>query len=183
MEEIIINYPVIWENEYRLKGLVSEWIDEFPKMFDDYLNWFTLKNSLSTRPGTLDLFAQYALMYLLRKDYGIHSLTWYALCLKNQNYVNRDQCQGYWSIMKKYMGDDNFVKLRSSIQKAIIIKDPFTGEPDLFCWNLKADLWFFAEAKRRSEPIGKHQHKWFQICENITGEKVKIYRLEAKLPT
>jgi hypothetical protein len=79
MEEIIIKYPESWEHEYKQKGFVFKWIDEFPKMFEDYLNCCTLKNSLNTRLGILDLFAQYGLMYLLRKDYGFHSLTWFKM--------------------------------------------------------------------------------------------------------
>lgn len=179
MEEIVINYPLTWENEYRANGLVTRWIDEYPKMFDDYFKSPKLQNSLSCRAGTLDLFAQYALMYLLRKHHGFHSLTWFKMGLTSQKSKNWERSQKYWHIMKKWMQDNNFEKLRSSILDAGL-GGGFTGESDLFCWKPKGGQWFFAEAKR-SDSLGKHQYKWFQICEDVTGVKVKIYRLAPKL--
>lgn len=175
MEEIIIKYPESWEREYREKGFVSKWIDEFPKMFEDYLNCCTLRNSLSTRLGTLDLFAQYCLMYLLRKDCGFHSLTWFKMGLTNQKSINWHRSQKYWRIMTKWMGDNNFEKLRSSILDAGL-GGGFKGEPDLFCWKSKTGKWFFAEAKNKDH-LSETQLKWFQISENLTGSKVKVYRL------
>jgi hypothetical protein len=173
MEEIIIYYPIAWENEYRLKGLVSKWFDEFPKLYDDYLN----KKSLSCNPGTLDLFAQYALMYLIKKNHGFHSLTWFKMGLKSQKSKNWERSQKCWHIMSKCMGSVNFERLRSSILDAGLGGDGgFRGEPDLFCWKPGTGDWYFAEAKK-SDSLGKYQYTWFHICEKVTGHKVKIYRL------
>jgi hypothetical protein len=52
--------------------------------------------------------------------------------------------------MKKWMGDNNFEKLRSSILDAGLGGDGgFKGEADLFCWKSKTGEWFFAEAKKK----------------------------------
>jgi len=56
--EIQVNYPIEWEDEYRKTGFIQEWRDKYPRQFEDYKS--------STQIGTLDLFAQYALMYILR---------------------------------------------------------------------------------------------------------------------
>lgn len=180
--EINIKYNKEWENEYRQEGLVAKWINEFPDLFKDYLNCFTLENSLSTKHWTLDLFPQYALMYLLRKKHGFCSLTWFALGLASQKSKNWERSQRYWQTMKKFMGDNNFDKLRSAILDAGLGGDGgFRGEPDLFCWKQRTGEWFFAEAKKGSEHLGNHQPKWFQICEDTVGIKVKIYRLVPEL--
>jgi hypothetical protein len=102
-------------------------------------------------------------------------LTWFKLGLTNQKSINWHRSQKYWRIMKKRMGDNNFEKLRSAILDAGL-GGGFKGEPDLFCWKPRTDDWYFAEAKK-SDSLGKHQYTWFQICEKVTGHKVKIYRL------
>jgi len=59
-------YPRAWEEEYRNSRVVAEWCRNCPDLFD--------KNNQGKRlPGTLQYFAQYALMYLFHHDEGAPS--------------------------------------------------------------------------------------------------------------
>jgi len=131
----------------------------------------------STRPGTLDLFAQYALIFLLRRDEGIWSITWYKLGDTSTRSKNRERTQKYWEIMERWMGRENFHILQSAIQNSGF--GTFKGEPDLFCWHPKTGHWFFAEAKRRDR-LTKSQMEWINVCRQALGEQVQIrvYRLK-----
>ena len=83
--------------------------------------------------------------------------------------------------MKHWMGETFFNKLKAELMEADLYGgEGIKGEPDLFCWNQKTREWFFAEAKGKNDNIGKYQYKWFDICEDITGKNVKIYRLAPK---
>lgn len=77
--EFTLTSPREWEEEYKKDGYVTQWITEYPSLFKDYLGWFREPRSLSSKLGTLDVFCQYALMSLLKRDQCVHSITW--LCL------------------------------------------------------------------------------------------------------
>ena len=164
--EIRIDYPVEWESEYRNIGTVALWHQEFPTLYES--------ERLSTRPGTLDLFAQYALQYLLRKNHDIESLTWYKLASTSPSAVNRSRTDAAWAKMRAVMGS-RFDTLQQAILAAGF--QHFTGEPDLFCWD-DSGRWFFAEAKR-SDRLSAKQLRWFQVCRNALGEDadIRVFRL------
>ncbi len=153
-----------------------------PSLFKDYLGWFREPESLSSKLGTLDVFCQYALMYLLKRDQCLHSITWFCLGC-DPKYKKWRKIQHFWNIMRQKMGADKFEALCARIHRNIRSKvsDPFAGEPDLFCWHPGSTIWFFAEAKRGNEPLTKHQPLWFKICEEVTGQAVRIYRLAATI--
>src|SRR5207237_705143 len=134
---------------------------------------------LSSRLRTLDLFAQYALQYLLRKREGIESITWLKLGNSvSPRSVNRKRTLTHWGVMCSHMGDNNFDILQSAIRAAGL--KGFTGEPDLFCWDNQRH-WFFAEAKLR-DSLSENQRKWIEVCRKAFGERadVRMYRLVPK---
>ena len=106
--EIQIYYPPEWEDEYKRNGAIAIWSQEFPEMFDGSCG--THKPPYA-RTGTLENFPNYALMYLLQKNHGVHSITYFRLGSKASKDGNRLQV-----IMRKWMGDAAFEKLRSAIQ-------------------------------------------------------------------
>jgi len=166
--EIPIYYPPDWEDEYKRNRAIAIWSEEFPEMFDGSCG--THKPPYA-RTGTLENFPNYALMYLLRKNHGVYSITYFRLGSKASKDGNRLQV-----IMRKWMGDAAFEKLRSAIQA-----DPklwgFKGEPDLFCWHPETRVWFFAEAKGKDRLL-ESQHKWFRICrDTIPGVDIRVYRV------
>jgi hypothetical protein len=169
--EIDLAYPPSWEKAYRENGTVSVWHDEFPDLFRSC--------GYSARLGTLDLFPQYALMYLLRKQWGVMSVTWYSLADTSKKSKNRERTLAAWAIMRKWMGEATFDALRSALLAAGF--SGFTGEPDLFCWHPESGKWFFAEAKG-SDKLTKSQHKWFQVCRSALGDStdIRVYRLRPK---
>ena len=69
LEETIFYYPVQWEERFRKRNLLNQWVEEFPEEFDIISG---MRNHRSTDRG-LSLFPQYALMYILLKDYGKQS--------------------------------------------------------------------------------------------------------------
>jgi hypothetical protein len=166
--EHILTYPEPWEKEYRNTRRVKEWKQKFPDQFEDWM--------CSTRPGTLDLFAQYALMFLLRRDGAFWSITWYKLGDTSTRSKNRERTQKYWEIMECWMGHENFHILQSAIRKGGF--GTFKGEPDLFCWNPKTGNWFFAEAKGRDR-LTESQKEWISICRQALGDhvQIRVYRL------
>jgi hypothetical protein len=167
-EEYILKYPSTWEDEYRKSGFVQKWRDEYPALFEDYKG--------STRLETLDLFPQYALMFLLRRDQGIRSITWYKLASTPEKSKNKAITLKHWEIMRHWMGRDNFEHLRTKLRENGF-KD-FTGEPDLFCWEPGTGTWFFAEAKGKDR-LSVSQLKWFTTCREALGElaDIHVYRL------
>jgi hypothetical protein len=138
-------------------------------MFKDYEG--------STRTGTLELFPQYALMYLLRQDKGIGSITWYKLADTSKKSKNKERTRRYWALMQEWMGQDRFKHLQKCLRENGF--KTFAGEPDLFCWNPKTKRWFFAEAKGKDKLI-KSQIKWFKICREALGDlaDIRVYQLK-----
>ena len=171
--EIIVKYPKDWETEYKSTGFVSQWRCDYKNMFKDY------PARTGKECGTMQLFAQYALIYLLWKQYSIHSLTWYKIADISPRSKNRERTDRYWTIMKKWMGESHFLRL----QKYIINKGFKTikGEPDLFCWNPKSGEWFFAEAKRK-DGLTPYFRRWAEICRTTLGDSadIRVYRLIAE---
>jgi hypothetical protein len=169
MEEHKLGYPSQWQNEYRKTGFVWLWRSDYPELFEDYLG--------STRRGTLDLFPQYALMYLIRRDQGIHSITWYKLASRPDHSKNKERTLKYWGIMKRWMGHSNFDLLQDALHEKGF--RGFAGEPDLFCWEPKTGRWFFGEAKG-GDALTKTEVDWFQVCLEALGDVVSIhvYRLQ-----
>ena len=126
-KEHILKYPGTWEDEYRKTGFIQLWRDKYPGLFEDHKG--------AARLGILDLFAQYALMFLLRREQGIRSITWYKLASMPERARNRDRTLKYWAIMQEWMGQANFRSLQNSLRENGFKN--FTGEPDLFCWDPK----------------------------------------------
>ncbi len=176
LEERRLFYPKSWEAEYRKHGHVREWLRRYPQLYG-FTTAAKRRGMLSARPQTLDLFAQYALQFLLRESDLAESITWYKLRLNPDEAVDRDRVLEHWRTMKKVMGSAKFNRL----QRAIVADSSgsLTGEPDLFCWTPDG-RWFFAEAKR-ADAIGPHQRRWFAICEKALGEGVdiRVYRVKA----
>ena len=166
--EHTVTYPAIWEEEYKNSGTIKLWREVFPDQFEEWMG--------STRLGTMDLFPQYALMFLLRSRQGINSITWYELADTSKSSKNMDRRMNYWSIMRKWMGAANFAILQTSLHKEGFTS--FKGEPDLFCWEPDTGKWFFAEAKGKDRLLNS-QLQWFRVCKNALGElsDIRIYRL------
>lgn len=130
----------------------------------------------STRLETMDLFSQYALMFLLRKRQGINSITWYNLSDVSKTSIRMERTMRYWQIMQEWMGAVNFKTLQVSLHENGF--KSFKGEPDLFCWEPDSKKWFFAEAKRKDR-ISKTQIAWFEVCQKALGElsDIRVYQL------
>ena len=143
---------------------MSAWIAEFPDLFYSGMG-------ISPQPGTLKLFAQYSLMYLLRKRYGARSITFYQLSDTSKNSKNRNRTEEAWKTMRRWMGSTSFEALRTAVLNAGFIR--FKGEPDLFCWRPENGSWFFAEAKNHDK-LTPSQVEWFQVCQNILGGNIDI---------
>ena len=167
-EEHILKYPATWEDEYRKTGFIQLWRDKYPGLFKDHKG--------SARLGTLDLFPQYALMFLLCRDQEIQSITWYKLTSTPERSKNKDRTLRYWAIMQRWMGQEHFSFLQNRIRESGF--KGFTGEPDLFCWDLATGSWFFAEAKGRDR-LTETQLNWFRVCRQTLGNRaeIRVYRL------
>lgn len=167
-EEITIKYPLEWEDEYRATLFVDLWRTTYSDMFSDHTG--------SCNPGTLDLFPQYALMFLLRRDQGTHSITWYKIAGMNNLTKTTNLIQKRWDIMRYWMGQHLFDSLQTALRAEGLRN--FTGEPDLFCWNPDSRLWFFAEAKGK-DGLTKSEMLWFEICRKALKDlaDIRVYRL------
>ena len=167
-EEVVLKYPPHWEDEYRKTGFIKLWRDKYLGLFEDHKG--------SARLGTLDLFAQYALMFLLRREQGIRSITWYKLTSTPKRSKNKVRTLKYWAIMQELMGQQHFRSLQDRLRENGFKN--FTGEPDLFCWDAESGYWFFAEAKGRDR-LTDTQLKWFRVYREALGNapEVRIYRL------
>lgn len=167
-QEFHISYPVEWEEEYCRIGFVTLWRRSYPDMFADYSGAGVL--------GTKDLFAQYALMYLLRHDHDIQSLTWYKLCCDVVRSKEKALVLRRWKIMSEYMGEPSFTRLQTALKENGFHN--FRGEPDLFCWKEDSREWFFAEAKTKDKVLPS-QRKWFSICQSVLGSNadIRVYSL------
>lgn len=167
-----IPYPKRWEDEYKRTGFVTQWRLDYEEMFKDY------KGRTGKELGTLKLLPQYALMYLLRKHEGIHSITWYKIANVSPNSVNRERTLRYWAIMKKWMGEEDFLRLQTHLVKRGF--KTIAGEPDLFCWNPENGKWSFAEAKGQ-DGIKGSQIKWYDAChEVLPNAPICLYTLWPK---
>ena len=174
--EIPLSYPPEWEEEYRCGYFPSAWQRDYPELFDGTLDGseVCLRNT-GTR-GTLTEFCEYALMYLLRRDYGFCSLTYYELASSiypSSPVGHRRKCRQ--ETMRKWMSVSKFEALQEAIRLGI--GGRFRGEPDLFCWNPDTRVWFFAEAKGKDQ-LTEWQPKWFQVCrETLPKVDIRVYRL------
>ena len=171
--EFTYRYPKAWEAEFRASRRVQEWLDNFPWLFDKtrgVISW-------STSPKTnLADFSTYALMYLLRRDEGFESLTYFRLCSTNKKkdpYIEQIH-----TCLRQWMGSDTFERLCAAVRAAGITAQGFQGEPDLFCWNEATSSWFFAEAKG-NDRLRDSQRKWFAVCrQTIPDVTIKVCRLK-----
>jgi len=163
-----ITYPIQWEDEYKRLGYIERWRQLFPEGSPEWKG--------STRIGTLDLFPQYALMFLLETHYGIHSITWYELAATSHRSKNLTRRLNYWRIMREIMGETHFNLLQKRLHHNGFAW--LRGEPDLFCWDLATHEWFFAEAKGK-DTLKDKQLMWFRVCKEALGSSVdiRVYRL------
>jgi hypothetical protein len=167
-EEHNLSYPGIWKDEYRETGFVQMWRDRYPDLFEDHKG--------SARLGTLDLFPQYALMFLLRNEQGIRSITWYNLASTPERSKNKARTLRYWDVMQHWMGRERFISVRTKLRERGFKN--FKGEPDLFCWDPDTAGWFFAEAKG-TDRLTESQLRWFQVCREALGSlaDIRVYRV------
>jgi len=172
-QEARIEYPAAWETEYCETGTVAQWFSKFPDLF---YSGSGSPTGISGRLGTLDLFAQHALMYLLRQQLGMKSVTWLCLADTTKNSKNRDRTMAAWAQMREQMGAATFESLQSNLLSSGFTS--FKGEPDLFCWHPENGTWFFAEAKRKDKLLAT-QLQWFEICQQLlqAPEKIVVYSL------
>jgi len=109
-------------------------------------------------------------MYLLMRDEGIESLTYFRLCAKKSKAAEALQKH-----LRTRMGNESFERLRNELLSEGF--SDFVGEPDLFCWNPGNGAWFFAEAKWKDK-LTKTQPRWFRVCRRtIPKVTIKIIRL------
>jgi hypothetical protein len=74
------------------KKLLNQWVEEFPEEFNVISG---MRNHRSTDRG-LSLFPQYALMYILLKDYGVRSITWYKIAKIGAGRVDAQKIAARW---------------------------------------------------------------------------------------
>jgi len=119
-------YPAEWEDEYRETRRVRQWEREWPEQFGG-------RHTSKRKPGTLQYFAHYALMNLLRRNHGIQSITWLhigqvdrrtrRLVSAGQSWeracpgpsVKQSRTQEHWNLMREKMGGNNFDKLQEQV--------------------------------------------------------------------
>lgn len=168
LKEIIFYYPSQWEECFRRKKLLDQWVEDFPEEFDLTSG---MRGHRSTDRG-LSLLPQYALMYILLKDHGVRSITWYKIAKIKPGRVDAPKIAARWEIMRRWMGSDRF----NALQSSLVAKGfrNMRGEPDLFCWYPTTGYWFFAEAKGKGDSIKPIQRKWFDICWQTLGYYVDI---------
>lgn len=182
-DELTLTYPTAWAEEYRRNLTVACWATDFPDQFGG-------ANELrSTRPGTLDLFPQHALMYLMRRDHGMQSITWFYLAAIDRRPQSLEEpfrpnprskhcakIAGYWDTMREHIGADRFLALQRAVVSAGFRQ--FGGEPDLFCYDATG-RWFFAEAKGNDQLLDS-ERRWFECSVATLGEagRVHVYRLK-----
>lgn len=160
--------------EYRQTGNIALWLERHPDLFPRHV--LARRGRLSSRLGTLDLFAQYALQFFLRSQDGVESLTWYNLANMSPRARNRAYIDECWRKMREFMNAD-FATLQTGIVSAGF--KTLAGEPDLFCWKPTDGSWFFAEAKRKDRVLEK-QRKWAGVYRQKLPDApdIKWYGLE-----
>jgi hypothetical protein len=165
-------YPRKWEDEYRRTGTVQCWRVKYPHLFDG-----SRGIPREARPdGTLANFSTYGLMYLLKRNECIESLTYFRLCTMRKSKGGRHGSpEALQKHLRDWMGDECFERLRNALLAEGF--SDFKGEPDLFCWNQENRAWFFAEAKGKDQLI-KTQRRWFAVCrQTIPDVTIKVCRL------
>jgi len=168
--EIDYWYPHEWEEEYRRTGKVQRWLDEYHHLFDGS------RGTLKLLPdNTMSNFSTYALMYLLRRDEAIESLTYFRLCaISKSSDGRREALQKH---LRTWMGDESFESLRNALREANVSKKGFEGEPDLFCWRPGNGPCFFAEAKWKDK-LTDTQRLWFAVCRRtLPHVTIKVCRV------
>jgi hypothetical protein len=172
--EIELRYPYEWVEEFRTTGKVKCWLDNCPDLFDGRRG--TLKLSPDNMKSNL---STYALMYLLKRNESIESLTYFRLAAKTKTIDGRREA--LQEHLRTWMGNESFEKLRTAIREAKL--KGFQGEPDLFCWNHTNREWFFAEAKG-DDRLTDTQRRWFAVCRaTLPGVSIKLYRVRPLLPS
>jgi hypothetical protein len=167
-QEFNLTYPVQWEAEYKLKGFVQEWRYHFPGLFKGCRR--------SSCRDDLDFFTKYALMYLLRRDHEIHSITNYKISDTVGIANSKCRVHRHWKTMQKLMGKNNFISLQKKLREGKV-KDS-SAEPVLFCWDQIKKSWFFAETRGRDK-MAKSQQDWHRIYSEVfsNAADIKFYRL------
>ena len=167
-------YPAEWDDEYRRNGTVQRWCDDYPEIFDGsrgtYRNppGYNRKDNLST----------YALMYLLKRDEGVESLSYFRLAAKSPSSDGRREA--LQAHLRQWMGDEAFERLRNAVRRAGLNGTGFQGEPDLFCWKPTTGEWFFAEAKG-ADTLTETQRRWFAVCRQALPDVViKVCRVRPR---
>lgn len=177
-------YDPSWKTEFVANRTVRTWYRDYPDQFSS--------DPGARRPGTQQYFAQHALMYVLRRNFDVRSLTWLHLaavdpdsrrrfaggetCLHAVPKRCRDRARfekrsGQWETMRAQIGPAGFSALQSAILAGGFTG--YTGEPDLFCY--RQGTWFFAEAKTENERLGKGQEKWFRIARSLTSIECRVF--------
>jgi hypothetical protein len=106
-KETRLFYLFAWEEEYKQCGTVQIWKSEFPSTFDGSCG--TMESLPSFKSfGTLANFPNYALMYLLRKNEGIHSVTYFELGHNAKTSSTKSRRERLQGIMRKWMGGGRF---------------------------------------------------------------------------
>lgn len=163
-----------WEDEFKSATCrVEEWRDRFPDQFAERTN--------GRGQGRLGYFFQYALQYVLRRDYGISSITWMHMGAAEPSRKARNQLvpkgltgrkrSPLWDVMRQYMGNDFDRLQRTLISTGVAGKGGGTGEPDLFCFREQDAVWFFAEAKCKSDSVHESQVDWWKVAEKSLGTR------------
>jgi hypothetical protein len=158
--ERLMPYPQVWEGQYKRNGIVEEW-REFPELCDERFGKFgTCGTNMHMNKNGMGCFAEYALMYLLRKREGSHSITYFELGARLEAAIHnkrtkrvkpevarrREHLQG---ILRVWMGVADFEKLRNAIwdfnakSNYSLAQSRFKGEPDLFCYEPSSGKCFF----------------------------------------
>jgi len=164
-------YPHEWVEEYRQTGTIQQWHDDYPHIFTRERGLVETKGDNTT--GNL---STYALMYLLRRNEGFESLTYFRLVSESTDELKESR----HTLMRRWMGDKSFEQLRNAIRKENLIAGGFEGEPDLFCWHPKSHKWFFAEAKG-DDKLLPTQERWFAACREILpGVIIKVCRVKPR---
>ena len=79
--------------------------------------------------------------------------------------------------LRRWMGNELFERLRTTIRAAKLTKQGFEGEPDLFSWNPTNGQWFFAEAKGEDK-LTDTQPGGFAVCRTtLPGVTIKVCRV------
>jgi hypothetical protein len=75
------------------------------------------------------------------------------------------------------MGEETFEILQTGLLRGGI--RGYRGEPDLFCWDARKRIWFFAEAKGKGDSLKPEQIEWIEIYQRVlrNAPNVRIYRV------